>query len=231
MEVRDVTPRQRRAGGVIDLEIFVVAKDTQELVEEARLRQLRELRPAAPHHEVLVYEERPEKAARGQLIQEVDHELNNPLEIRKHLRAQVVGLSEALELSQEFVQELRHEVPLVPRGRGLGLLVLLLHLLPKCWQLFVAGEQLLPVKVIQVEPRLQASELQAALPHEVLLEALEAVDQELQEIGLLAQIQDRRLPETQHPLKIPSKLVFVNSHGIPSRDTSITNFLVDQQGY
>mmetsp|Transcript_44005 Transcript_44005/g.113764 ORF Transcript_44005/g.113764 Transcript_44005/m.113764 type:complete len:375 (+) Transcript_44005:2759-3883(+) len=97
VQVRDLAPRQRSARGVVDLEVLVVPQDAEQLVDEPGLGQLRDLGVAAAHGEVLVHEQRPEEAPRGQLVEQVDQQLDGALQERELLGRQRLLLAEALE--------------------------------------------------------------------------------------------------------------------------------------
>mmetsp|Transcript_40485 Transcript_40485/g.108590 ORF Transcript_40485/g.108590 Transcript_40485/m.108590 type:complete len:607 (+) Transcript_40485:1057-2877(+) len=229
VQVRDLPSGQRLAGGVVDLEVLVVPRYAQQLVEQPGLRHLRHLRAFAADHEVLVGEERTEEAPGGQLIQQVDHQLHGALQESELVRPEHLRVAEAFQGRKELVQQLGHEVSLVPGKPCLRIGILLLHLLPKGRKLLVQGQQLVPVQLVQVEPRLQACQLQAALANEVLLEALKAVDEELQQEGLLSKARLSTLPQVQHALEVACELGLVHGNGIPRRHASISHLLVYEQ--
>mmetsp|Transcript_25448 Transcript_25448/g.67258 ORF Transcript_25448/g.67258 Transcript_25448/m.67258 type:complete len:778 (+) Transcript_25448:1764-4097(+) len=169
VEIGDLPPRQRGARGVVDLEVLVVLQDAQQLVDEPRLGQRRDLGVPAAHREVLVHEQRPEEAARRELVKQVDHQLDGALEEGELLGRQGGLLAVLLKRTQELVQQLRHEVALEPCEVGLRVLVLLLDFLPEGGELLVLLKELVAVQLVEVEPRLQAGELQGVLTDKVLL--------------------------------------------------------------
>mmetsp|Transcript_144 Transcript_144/g.310 ORF Transcript_144/g.310 Transcript_144/m.310 type:complete len:1317 (+) Transcript_144:450-4400(+) len=230
VEIGDVAPRQRGAGRVVNLEVFVVLQDLQQLIDEPGLGQGRDLGVAAAHGQVLVHEQRPEEAAGRELVKQVDHQLDGALEEGELHRCQGGLVAVLLERRQELVQKLRHEVALVPCEVGLRIRVLFLDLLPEGRELLVRLKELVAVQLIEVEPGLQAGELQGALADEVLLQALEAVDEELDHVRPFPEVELRGLPEAEHALEVAREHLFPQRDGVPSGDAAVANLLVDQEG-